>query len=136
MRFTDHYSLRVMDADDYYNVDDFNKNTESIDTLLYNLNYKVDNLQPGGSGSSAIYEEVTLLASGWDVNDNTQSVNIEGVTTSSIVVIGLPMNATLEQINAIASAKINVTEVANGSITFKVMDTKPLIDVPISITIL
>lgn len=135
MRFTDHYSLRIMDADDYYNIDDFNKNTESVDTLLYNLNYKVDNLQPGG-GSTAVYKEVTLSANGWDVNDNTQTIEVEEVTPTSITIIGLTMNATLEQINAIASAKINVTEVANGSITFKVMDTKPLIDVPISITIL
>lgn len=135
MRLTDHYSFRIMDDDDYYNIDDFNKNTESIDTLLYNLNYKVDNLQPSSGGSSSgIYKEITLTASNWDEN-NTQYVDIEGVTVTSIIIIGIAMNSTLEQINTIIAGKINTIAVVNGGITFKAMDTVPSIDVPISIAI-
>ena len=135
MRFTDHYNLRIMDADDYYNIDDFNKNTESVDNLLYNLNYKVDNLQPGG-GSTAVYKEVTLLANDWDLEEKTQTVQVEGITTNSIIILGMPVGIPDTMVVAIIGARINPTVVTNGSITFKCYASTPnSSDVTLALTV-
>ena len=135
MRLSNYYSLRIMDEDDYYNIDDFNKNTESIDTLLYNLNYKVDNLKPSG-GSSATYKEITLAGADWDSEEYTQTVQVNGVKTDSIIIIGMPVGASETVVNAIINSRINPTTITNGSITFKCYGILPTsTDITLSLTI-
>lgn len=112
MHLTEHYSLRAMDSEDYYNIDDFNKNTEAIDQLIYGLEYKINR------GTNVVSKDIILPSTGWNLETRTCIVQIPEVKATSTVIIGLSMLTTTEDLIAILSNKINVSAIADGQLTF------------------
>ena len=71
-----------------------------------------------------------LLASNW--SNNTQTVTINGISSSSIGSIGLLNTATSAQIEAATQAVITPTTISTNSITFTCENT-PSIDIPFGV---
>ena len=95
-----------------------------------------DPISPESIGAAKASESIlaTLAADGW--TNNTQTVAIEGMTAEKNGIAGLTMNATTEEINAAAGAKLQVTEQAEGTITISALGSVPAIDIPIVITLM
>ena len=92
--------------------------------------YKGEIQYGGGSGSMLTG---VLLASNW--SNNTQTVTINGISSSSIGSIGLLNTATDQQIEAAGQAVITPIIVENNSITFTCENT-PSIDIPFGVLML
>ena len=78
---------------------------------------------------------VTLRASGWYANANTQTVSVAGVTATSNGSLRIAQSATDEQFTAWGAAQPRVTSQADGSITVKLAGTVPTIDIPVEVLI-
>lgn len=71
----------------------------------------------------------TLLASGWDAN-NQQTIVFDGYSSSMNGVIGVPTSATSAQKTAYAEAIINVVNQVDDNFTFEAVNV-PSIDLPV-----
>ena len=87
----------------------------------------------GGGGSSYQMLTGTLLASSW--SNNTQTVTVNGITSTSSGIIGLTNEATTSQIEASESAGINVIDLETNSVSFSCKNV-PDIDLPFSILLI
>ena len=134
MRLTEHYNLRVMDDSDFYDVNDFNKNTESIDNLMYSLNEKID--KAGSGGSTAIEHTVTIPAADWAQTEHTATVSVDDVTSNSLIMLCIPMNIPSEEFNQIYIARINPIAIQINNITLKAFGYPPSSDIHISFVIM
>lgn len=128
MNYSQFYKLRLPEGHDYYDVEDFNSNTQTIDGELNKLKNMI------GQGGSASEQIVNVLATGWV--EGQQTVSLTGVTSSSIIIMGMATGATSEQVDTILIAKINALSVGNGTVTLVAYGETPAIDVPLSFVIM
>ena len=128
MRYTQYYKLRIPEGPDYYDVEDFNNNTQTIDTELNRLKNMI------GSAGGATEQIITVPATGWV--EGQQTVSLTGVTSCSIIIMGMATGATSEQVDTILIAKINALSVGNGTVTLVAYGETPAIDVPLSFVIM
>lgn len=127
MKYTQFYKMRIPEGHDYYDVEDFNSNTQTIDAELNKLNNMV------GHGCSET--TVTLTASNWDEN-NQQTITIDGVTDDSVVILGTPTGVSATVYNAISMARIVVLSISGNSLVLKVYGQKPSINISISVVVM
>jgi len=85
----------------------------------------------GGGTSEGVVITKTLLASGWNAN-NQQTLTFTGYETSMGGVIGMPINATTAQKDAYAEAVINVVTQSGNQFTFE-CGSIPTIDLPVTL---
>lgn len=85
----------------------------------------------GGGTSEGIVITKTLLASGWNTN-NQQTLTFTGYETSMGGVIGIPTNATTAQKDAYAEAVINVVAQSGNQFTFE-CENVPAIDLSVTL---
>ena len=130
MRYTQFYKLKEPEGPDGYDVEDFNMNAEIIDKTLNELSLK--------GGTSAIEHTVTVPEDGWVEIDGmaTQTVNVPDVHSNSIVMMGVPMNVSSAVFAAIAGARINAIAQDEGTITLRVYQTKPNINISLSFVVI
>ena len=128
LNYSQFYKLRLPEGHDYYDVEDFNSNTQTIDGELNKLKNMI------GQGGSASEQIVNVLATGWV--EGQQTVSLTGVTSSSIIIMGMATGATSEQVDTILIAKINALSVGNGTVTLVAYGETPAIDVPLSFVIM
>lgn len=86
----------------------------------------------GGSGGEYRLLTGTLLANAW--SNNTQTVTIQGISSTTNGVIGLLDSATSVQIESAKSSEINVTTIGTNSVSF-VCKNVPTVDIPFGILI-
>ena len=127
MKYTQFYKMRIPEGHDYYDVEDFNSNTQTIDTELNKLNNMI------GHGCSET--TVTLTASSWN-ESNQQTITVEGATDNSTVLLGIPTGITQTQYTSLTYADIIVASTSGSSITLQAYGVVPSIDVPISIVLM
>ena len=87
----------------------------------------------GGSGGSGEMFTGTLLASGWE--NNQQTVTINGIASVSNGVIGILNTATDAQTVAAKNAILTPISIGNGTITIKA-ENVPNVDIPFGVLIL
>ena len=87
----------------------------------------------GGSGSGGTVYTSTLLASGWNAATKEQTVTFTGYDEDYAGVIGVPSTATDAQRKAYADAQISVVSQTGATVTVKVNNTVPTIDIPVII---
>lgn len=88
----------------------------------------------GAPPSSSI--EVTLIASNWDADTKTQTLNgLDLVGWGTNGSLRIAQSATDEQFAAWGAAQPRVTAQADGSITVKLAGTVPTIDIPVEVLI-
>ena len=125
MRYTQYYKMRIPEGPDYYDVEDFNNNTMTIDTELNRLKNMITR--------NSIEHTVILSSQSW--SNATYQVSVPDVTQDSIVIMGIAMNVTAEQMDAIINAKINAIAQSNGTVTVKAFGTVPSIDIALSFVV-
>lgn len=76
----------------------------------------------------------TLLASGW--SDGQQTLSMSGVKANQNGYASLPQNVTDAQFEAAATAVIDVSAQADGTVTFICRGDVPQIDIPVVVTLL
>ena len=86
----------------------------------------------GGSGGEYRLLTGTLLANAW--SNNTQTVTIQGISSTTNGVIGLLDSATSTQIESAKSSEINVTTIGTNSVSF-VCKNVPTVDIPFGILV-
>lgn len=89
-------------------------------------------ITPIGSGGEYRLLTGTLLANAW--SNNTQTVTIQGMSSTTNGVIGLLDSATSTQIESAKSSEINVTSLGTNSISF-VCKNVPTVDIPFGVLI-
>lgn len=92
---------------------------------------------PIGAAVPAIQVPILLTASGWSGNGPfTQTVSINGLGSTQNGDVGLADTATDAQFEAASAAMIRKTGQATGSMSFKAIGEKPMVDIPAVVTIL
>ena len=89
-------------------------------------------ITPIGSGGEYRLLTGTLLANAW--SNNTQTVTIQGINSTTNGVIGLLDSATSTQIESAKSSEINVTTIGTNSVSF-VCKNVPTIDIPFGVLV-
>ena len=130
MIYTHYYKLHMPEGHDYYDVADFNANSQTIDTELNKLKNMI-----GQAGSGASEHTITLAASSWNEN-NQQTITVEGATDNSTVLLGIPTGITQTQYTSLTSADIIVASTSGSSIILQAYGVVPSIDVPVSIVVM
>lgn len=107
---------------DYFGANDINTTNEAVNnkadpSLIRNVNLTAANW----SGTSAPYSNI---------------VNVEGVTASSNIFTSIGSGASAAQYAAAVDAQLHCAAQGAGTVTIKAFDTKPTIDIPISVLIL
>lgn len=79
---------------------------------------------------------VMLSATGWtgEITPYTQNVAINGIRSNTVGMVGIADSATDEEYMAATSAQLRKTGQGNNSITIKCYGTRPLIDIPITVS--
>lgn len=135
MRYTQYYKMRIPEGPDYYDVEDFNNNTQTIDTELNRLKVMI-----GQAGSGAIQTTVTIPYSGWartgEENLLTQTVSVPEIKADSIVLMGIPMGVDYNEFNAIIGARINAVSQGEGTITLRIYGYDPGRNISLSFVIM
>lgn len=90
---------------------------------------KFSKFEGGGTAPSSTDITATLLASGWDAN-NQQTLTFTGYDSTKNGVIGVPVSATSAQKDAYAEAEINVISISNNQFTFEATNV-PDINLPV-----
>lgn len=116
MNKTTNYELKKPEGTDFYDIDDFNDNMDTIDTEL-------------AKKAEATDVRVELTVAGW--SNKTQSVSVTGLASSSRFLCG-PALASAEEI---AAKGVKPSAYGSGSITF-VCDELPENKLYIDITFL
>lgn len=90
----------------------------------------------GGGGGTRIIN-ATLTSTGWSGSSApySQTLTIDGVTSSSIIEVVPQSNITTAQVNAMANAMIITGTQSTNSMTLKAFGTKPTINLPITVII-
>lgn len=73
----------------------------------------------------------TATAAGWSGDIPVQTINVTGMTATSIAWVGLPETATAQQRDAARKAVMSPTAQGAGTITLTCDGAKPAIDIPI-----
>lgn len=81
--------------------------------------------------STAVF--ATLLSSGW--NSGEQTLQVDGVSSASNGIIGLPQSISDAEIEAAMGAKLNVCGQGDGTITVSAYGKTPTINIPVIIVI-
>ena len=129
MRYTQYYKMRIPEGSDYYDVEDFNNNTQTIDAEMNRLKVMI------GRAGGASEQTITLSASSWN-ESNQQTITVEGATDNSTVLLGIPTGITQTQYTSLISASIIVASTSGSSITLQAYGVVPSIDVPVSIVVM
>ena len=116
MNTTTNYGLKKPESTDFYDIDDFNYNSDKIDAEL------VKKLE-------AADLTVTLTVLGWE--DNEQTVSVTGLTSTSRFMAGPDIDSFEEA----RSVGLRPTAYGSGTITFK-CDELPENAIDINITFL
>ena len=88
------------------------------------------------SAPPSVSIEVTLIASNWDADTKTQTLDgLDLVDPGTNGSLRIAQSATDEQFTAWGAAQPRVTAQANGSITVKLAGTVPTIDIPVEVLI-
>lgn len=109
-----------------------------IDTLGLKVGDGVSNwenlsyLQMGGASSSTLVVNGALFASDW-VN-NSQTIDVEGVTATNLVIVAFSSAATDLQISEVSKCDIKCTAQSLNKITFTCAET-PDLDIPLQFII-
>ena len=61
MKTTTNYGLNKPEATDFYNVEDFNQNMDTIDSTLKKMESKTNDIVHGGTGATTAAEALTNL---------------------------------------------------------------------------
>ena len=77
----------------------------------------------------------TATAAGWSGDIPVQTINVTGMTATSIAWVGLPETATAQQRDAARKAVMSPTAQGTNSITLTCDGVKPTVDLPILIYI-
>ena len=77
----------------------------------------------------------TATAAGWSGDIPVQTINVAGMTATSIALVGLPETATAQQRDAARKAVMSPTAQGTNSITLTCDGVKPTVDLPILIYI-
>lgn len=99
MNKTTNYELKKPEGTDFYDIDDFNDNMDTIDTEL-------------AKKAEASDLQIELPVSGW--SNKSQTVNVSGLTSSSRFLCG-PTLGSMEEAN---EKGVRPTAYGSGSITF------------------
>lgn len=73
----------------------------------------------------------TATAAGWGGDIPVQTINVTGMTATSIAWVGLPETATAQQRDAARKAVMSPTAQGAGTITLTCDGAKPTVDIPI-----
>ena len=88
------------------------------------------------SAPPSVSIEVTLIASNWDADTKTQTLDgLDLVDSGTNGSLRIAQSATDEQFTAWGAAQPRVTAQADGSITVKLAGTVPTIDIPVEVLI-
>lgn len=129
MNYSQFYKLRLPEGHDYYDVEDFNSNTQTIDTELNKLKNMI------GQGGSASEQIITLPAASWN-ESNQQTITIEGANENSIILLGVPTGITQGEYNSLTLASIVVVSTSGSNALLQAYGSVPSIDVPISVVVM
>lgn len=129
MNYSQFYKLRLPEGHDYYDVEDFNSNTQTIDTELNKLKNMI------GQGGSASEQIITLPAASWN-ESNQQTITIEGTNENSIILLGIPTGITQGEYNSLTLASIVVVSTSGSNALLQAYGSVPSIDVPISVVVM
>ena len=131
MKYSNFYKLKEPEGPDYYDVEDFNFNTEIIDKELNRL--------AGSVGGGAIEHTILIPSANWIVQSGIvyQTVTVPDASPNLTILMGIPMNVTVAEMNAIIAAKVNATTIVGENVTLQAYSgTTPSIDFSLSFVIL
>lgn len=87
-----------------------------------------------GIGPHATVVTVNIPVSGWDSENQTQTVTVEGVTAAGNIDMGLPVPTSFDNSQAVAGAGLVITGLGQNTITFTAKSL-PTVDLSVSIKI-
>ena len=131
MFYSLNYKLKEPQDSDYFELDDFNYNTELIDTELKRLSQR-------GIGGSAFEYIVTLYADSWESNNGIyqQPISIEGISSSTKICLKLPLNLTSAEYNNVVNSIISISSIGTDTIIFNALGIRPAMDIKLNIVVL
>ena len=86
-------------------------------------------------GSTKVIMTVVLYADNWQ-SDDTYIINSDAINKDSVVMVAVPIGASPENFNILASASLTCEAQVDGQIKFKALGTVPTQDIPIQLVIL
>lgn len=95
----------------------------------------LDELAQGLKDGTITSVTATATAAGWSGDIPVQTINVAGMTATSIAWVGLPETATAQQRDAARKAVMSPTALGTNSITLTCDGVKPTVDLPILIYI-
>lgn len=87
-----------------------------------------------GKDATVISKNITLLTANW--NGNEYTINDSLIKSTSAIFFDIQMNQSLDIYNAMADAKITAKSQTNGSLVLVALETKPTIDLPITLVVI
>lgn len=91
----------------------------------------LDELAQGLKNGTITSVTATATAAGWSGDIPVQTINVAGMTATSIAWVGLPETATSQQRDAARKAVMSPTAQGAGTITLTCDGVKPTVDIPI-----
>lgn len=91
----------------------------------------IDALFQGLADGTITSQVITATSSGWSGDIPVQTINVSGMTATSIAWVGLPETATAQQRDAARKAVMSPTAQGAGTITLTCDGAKPTVDIPI-----
>jgi ABC-type molybdenum transport system ATPase subunit/photorepair protein PhrA len=136
---TPNYKLIKQGQEDYYNVDILNGNMDLIDTALKEQGEAIGEVssQLAQKANKSKIHIITLPASGWtgSAAPYANQVSVDDVTANNNIEVALAASVTATQYAAGVDAQLHCTAQRVGAITVSAYDTKPTVDIPITVAI-
>ena len=124
MNYTTNYRLCKPVKSEFYSIDNLmNINSEIIDRELYKITQQKGNF---------VKEHTVLVpASGWTVVEGlpTQTITVPDISANSTILMCMPVTTNVNEVNAISNSIIHAVALGTNSITLKVYQTTPSIDI-------
>ncbi len=140
MNKTEYYGLNQWAGSEYLKRRDLNGDNAIIDTALKEHEDALDEvkLQLAEKANPSVIRNVILPAAGWTGTSApfTNTVNVAGVNANNNIYVAIGSGASTAQYTAAADAQLHCSGQGAGSITMRAFDTKPTVDIPISVLIL
>ena len=111
--------------------EDVSYDNETSGMTATNVQGALDELAQGLKGGTITSVTATATAAGWSGDIPVQTINVAGMTATSIAWVGLPETATAQQRDAARKAVMSPTAQGAGTITLTCDGAKPAIDIPI-----
>lgn len=121
----------VGEALDDFSAEDVSFDNESSGLTATTVQGALDELARGLKDGTITSVTATATAAGWSGDIPVQTINVSGMTATSIAWVGLPETATAQQRDAARKAVMSPTAQGAGTITLTCDGAKPAIDIPI-----